>query len=948
MHKHSIRLKRLLFFAIFISIYSSNSLFGQASIKGVIYDKKTKETLIGATILLKGTTIGASSDLDGNFYINNLKSGEYSVIVSYISYKPQIIEDLVIKNGLVQELIIELEPDMSTLSGIRIVSRRRTDTEMSMLSSIKANLSVANGVSSQQIRKSQDSDAADVIRRIPGVTLIEGRFVMVRGLSQRYNNVILNGAPAPSTESDIKAFDFELIPSSMLDNILIYKSPFASISNDFAGAAIEVSTKNNSENDQFSIGYSTAYKPDVTFKSYNNYTVGKLDWLGFDNGARSLSSNFPEHIHDVKDKTKLEDLGKSMNQTWSAKQSIAKPSQRFDVNYNKMFKMGKSSVTSINYASYSYDNDIRNAFRADYQAFNSIEGKSDTSYFFNDLIYNTSARINALSNWGISFGKNQRIEFKNLYNHLGNSKYIDRQGRDNYSGLTLKARELTFSERSIYSGQLLGNHDLISNKLKFKWAVGYSFANKNQPDQKRITSILVEDQDNPNYGMYGVNFSFAATPELSGRVFQKLNENIYSSNFSFNYKFNEKELSPEVTTGFHSEMKNRNFSARNIGYAIANFAEFDWSLPYKPIDEIFSNENINNTTGIKIDETTNKSDSYKAENVLVSGFVSLKLPISKKFSLQSGVRLEDNTQSMYSFSSDNASKEVNKSYRKLDFFPSANLVYNLTEKDLLRFAYGKTVNRPEFRELAPYAYYNFELKKMIRGNTNLNNAYIHNFDIRYERYPEMGEMIALGLFYKKFNSPIETVEINSGSGKDYTFQNAIGAVSYGAEFEIRKSLASINKLDLLKNISVVANASVIRSEIKIDTTLNYAKQSNRNMQGQSPFIVNLGVFYQNDKINLDVSVLYNVIGKRVVVVGLDTPDIYEMPRNVVDLTIVKNIGKKISIKAGIKDILNQSHLEKQFVSYTDKQNSLKEINEVTYKSKPGTVYSVGVVYSFFK
>ncbi|MFZ4707855.1 MAG: TonB-dependent receptor domain-containing protein, partial [Bacteroidales bacterium] len=229
---------------------------------------------------------------------------------------------------------------------------------------------------------------------------------------------------------------------------------------------------------------------------------------------------------------------------------------------------------------------------------------------------------------------------------------------------------------------------------------------------------------------------------------------------------------------------------------------------------------------------------------------------------------------------------------------------------------------------------------------------ISNYDLRYEYYPSPSETFVLGVFYKDFKKPIETIEINSGSGKDYTFQNALGATNYGVELELRKSLESLgdkeNLLRYFKNFMLVINASYIKSEIKLDTAKFYSTEAKRPMQGQSPYIVNLGLYYQDNDHGLMVSLLYNVIGKRIVVVGLDTPDVYEMPRNVIDLTVTKNVGEKLQIKAGIQDILNQKVVEKQFVKYTNLQGATINREQSTLEYNPGSLFSLGVVLNFNK
>ncbi len=934
-------------------ILSTGAFAQQTGIKGIVSDKVTKETLVGATVLIQGTTIGSTTDLDGNYIITSMAPGSYNLVISYISYKTQIIEKVKVVKDVVLDLNIDLEGNSVALEGVVISAKSKAGgSEISMLSSMKMSNLVVSGISSQQINRSQDRDASEVIRRVPGITIMDDRFVMVRGLSQRYNTVWLNNAGTPSSEPDVRAFSFDVIPSSMLENIMVFKSPAPELPADFSGAAIKIFTKNNADKNSLSVSYSTSYRPGVTFNDFSQYKMSKYEWLGFDDGSRALPSDFPDHLNQVKDKAEIQRLGQELNKVWTPALTTALPDQRFQMGITRRFLAGKVSVGTINSFNYSYTQDIDEVFRADYQTYDTVKDVSDTNYYFNDIRNRATAKIGALSNWLFVFGKNQKIEFRNLYNHQGYTQVINRTGRDNYGGLTIRANELSFNSRNTYSGQLAGDHNFSNNTTHFNWTLGYSYADRNQPDLKRLSSSLSEDPDNQYYGQYGVNFSFAATPELSGRVYQSLKEHIYNGNFNFDNTFTLGNFKPELKAGVYLEKKDRNFESRSIGYAIANFSYFDWGLPYKPVDVIFADSSINSTTGIKIDETTNKSDSYTASNDLLAAYLALKLPFTSKLNLYTGVRMEKNSQQMHSYSSDNASEEVNINIDKTNFFPSANLSYNFNEKSLLRLSYGLTINRPEFREIAPFAFYDFEMKKLVRGNPELENASINNYDFRYEYYPTPSETFVFGVFYKDFQKPIETIEINSGSGKDYTFQNALGATNYGIELEMRKSLESLGKKDnflkYFKNFMLVANASIIKSEIRLDTEKFYSTEAQRPMQGQSPYIVNAGIYYQDNDNGLMVSLLYNVIGKRIVVVGLDMPDVYEMPRNVIDLLITKNIGEHVQLKGGIQDILNQKVVEKQFVEYKNLEGATLNREQSTLLYNPGSIFSLGVTVNFNK
>jgi len=337
----------------------------------------------------------------------------------------------------------------------------------------------------------------------------------------------------------------------------------------------------------------------------------------------------------------------------------------------------------------------------------------------------------------------------------------------------------------------------------------------------------------------------------------------------------------------------------------------------------------------------------------MAGYFSARIPVGEKVNIYSGVRLERNRQTLSSYKQGSSTKvEVDRD--TINIFPSANMTFNFTEKSLLRAAYGMTVNRPEFREIAPFYYVDFEMNAGIYGAPHIRQAYIHNFDLRYEFYPASGETFNIGVFYKKFLNPIEQV-ILGNSPTQYSFENVKSAYSTGAEAELRKSLGFIKGME---GFTLVLNGSLISSKVQFDDD-DLARD--RTLEGQSPFIVNTGLFYQTRNNDLMISLLYNVIGKRIVAVGRpspniweDIPDIYEMPRNVLDLTFSKMLGKRIEIKGGIKDILNEQVRYIQTVdalvdmdAYSNGLASgMKQFDrrQVTKSWYPGRYISLGVTF----
>lgn len=952
-------------FLLLIFLVSIDKVYSQYGIiKGTVWDKKQNEALVGVNVYIQGTSTGSSTDLNGFFSIANVKPGTYNIVASYISYKTQIIEKVVVHPNQTVTLNIQMEEDAILIKDVVITGVRIAQSEVNVINAIKTSDNVVIGLSGQSISKTMDRDASEALKRIPGVTVMSGRFIMIRGLSERFNSVWLNGASTPSSEVDVKAFSFDVIPSGMLDNILIFKTPSAELPSDFAGGSIQVFTKSVPENNGFVVSFSQSFRQNTTFQKFLKHQGGKYDWLGIDDGVRKLPEDFPSPEEFLKlsssgnkdDKAKIIYFSKELNKNWTTYLITAPPDQRFSFTANKRFNIGKNTLGNITSISYTNSFTAYDIYRADYQDYDTVLDKSVMYYYNNDQQYTNHVKIGILHNWSLIAGERLNIDFRNLFNMISYTRTVDRDGYENYGGNYIHAYEFRFLSRPTFSSQLGGKYTFKTKLSEINWVLGYAFANRNEPDIKRLSfNKVTEDPTDPHYGKYSMQFFFSASPEKVGRLFLSLHENVIigALNFKHSFVFGE-NFTPKIKTGIYYEEKDRNFSARNIGYKIANIYHFNQELSFLPVNEIFDNKNINDSDGIILDEKTNASDSYTSFNQLLAGYFLVQIPFGKKINLNFGLRLEKNKQHLSSFKTDNPNIPVFVNIDTFNIYPSVNLSYNFNSKKLIRFAYGITINRPEFREIAPYLYFDFEAKAGIRGNPLLVNTYINNVDLRYEIYPSPKEMVSLGVFYKSFANPIESYVVPSGSGLEYTFRNALRAYSYGVEFDLRRSFESFSDyhgiLSKFRNFSIVMNGSVIQSKILFNEN---ELERDRQMQGQSPFIVNTGLFYQNDSVNISISLLYNVIGKRIIYAGdpyTNTPDVYEFPRHAIDLILSKKIGSHYQVKLGIQDLLNQEIIYKQTIQYYKDLNGDNKADEKVSRDEirlsyfPGRYFTISLEY----
>lgn len=927
----------LLLFTIFHSLYSQNLSAQTGTLQGIIADKITGETIIGANVIIEGTTTGTSTDLNGEFKLN-LPAGTYNMLVSFISYETVLIESVRVESGKTAYLNVSLEEVSTAIEGVEIVARKVTHTEMSLISAIKASNVVASGISAQQISRSQDSDAAAVVKRIPGVTIVDDRFIMIRGLAERYNPTFLHNIPAPSMETDVKSFSFDIIPSNLIDRIMIYKSPSPELPGDFAGGVVKIYTKTITDENFISINYSTGYDESSSFGNFYEQSHGKYRWLGFNDKVNSLPSGFPASIGSLGiDQVKIQEAGRMLNNNWVPNEVNAGLNHSFALFGAYKFNIGKLEIGNVSSVTYNNSKSVDNILRHDYDAYDFDQDRSSFLFEFNDSKNSGKVRSGFLHNWSLNYGTNHKIEFVNLFNQLNQTDYTFRTGPNYDFNFYGKLHGFYQKYRSIYSGQLNGTHEFFDQKTIVSWTVGLGKSYMEEPDYRRFRSQM--DTVTREVTLF-IPQGAAATYFL-GRFYSELEENTKTGRLDITQRFtfpNSPNFIPEISVGAYYEDKERSFDARNLGYIQANSTLFNNDFINVTIDSLFHPDNINPTTGIKIDEQTNPSDSYSGSNKMLAGYAMVKIPFTPKITLTGGIRIEDN---LYQLNSNKLTGEpVNVNNPSLDVLPSANLSYNFTERTLVRLAVGKTLNRPEFRELAPFGFYDFNYNRTLKGNfDSLSTAYISNYEIRWEHYPAVGEIITLGIFYKDFNGPIELEFTDGGgSGGIKSFRPVNGnAFSLGAELEIRKSLEGLFNSGFLDKLTLLFNGALIKSEI---TGVGIRK---RPMMGQSPYVFNTGLFYRDVEKKLQVNITHNIIGRRIMVVGTSyLPDTYEMPRHLVDLTVTKGFGRHFEFKAGIRDLLKPAIVLLQDANEDGEYD--KKNDQIIEKYTPGTIFSFGLTY----
>jgi hypothetical protein len=921
------------------------SLFAQSTqvLEGVILDSETGEPVIGASLFFPDLKKGAVTDIDGNYKIDNLPLGKYRAEIGAISYQKIVVEDLEITAGK-NTFNIVLDQSANLLAEATVTSARRMNSEIAVIMAARTSATVISGMSGREIGRSQDRNAAEVVRRIPGVSVIGDRYIIVRGLPSRYNNVWINNSSVPSTEADSRSFSFDMLPSSQLESILIVKSQSADLPSDFSGGFVKITTGSMPEKNELIISYGTGINTVTHFNDQLRTKTLTSDYFRISGKERGLSSVVPVRI-DNNNPSQVTDVTKrGFREDWSVISGKALPDQRFSVMLNsaaKIFNDTKIGIsTAINYtrSSQSYT-DMLNAR---FGVYNVVSDNPEYIYKYTDNQYSLDTRLGGMVNISLLKGEN-KIEFRNTLNILGKSRYTEREGWQNVSArYNQQKQEYLYTGRLTYTGQIAGNHKV--GRGDADWNIAYSFAGMEQPDRRIINREENMIYGDDNYGMMAIDQN-----EIT-RDFVSLKEHIVTPAFNFRFPVNSSGTFPlEIKTGIFGEYKTRNYTNRQFFYRFNRYSLPSDFVYGNVVDEILKPENYS-ADKLYIYEDTDNRNSYKGENFIGAGYLSFKVS-KERFTLLAGLRAEAGSMILTSYDKIYDFTTVKRNYDFFNLFPSLNGSYNINKKELIRVAYGKSVNRPEFREISSSVYYDFNLFSDVKGNPSLKQAVIHNLDIRYERYPSTSEYVTLALFYKHFVNPIEWTYLDAGGSYTYTFENAKAANNWGIEADIKRSLDFAG----LKNFSAGLNAAYIFSKVSFDK--DRSLERDRAMQGQSPYIINASVFYDNGKKGISAAILYNRIGKRIVGIGRadtgsgasvnnDVPDTYELSRDIIDLTISKKIGKTVEIKLGAKDILNQKIVFEQYPKYLDNSGNLQKRNQVSKSFKPGSSFTLAVQFKY--
>ncbi|MFV0604873.1 MAG: outer membrane beta-barrel protein [Niabella sp.] len=856
------------------------------------------EPVVGASIkVLAEANRGTTTNIEGRYNMALPGSRTYEIEITAIGYVPKIISEIIANNGAYSELNITLETKAAEMEGVVVTAKRtsaRLETAASVIQFQKNTNTVASVLSAETISRSPDRSTGEVLKRVSGASMQEGKYIIVRGLSDRYNTALLNGVQLSSTEPDRKAFAFDMFPAAMVDNIIINKTFVPENPGEWAGGLIQVNTKDIPNKNFFNLQLGTGFNTNSLGKKFYTYKGGKLDWLGIDDGTRALPDNMPTktNFSALSDAEKI-GYAKEFATNWSVQEGSipANASLQASGGFNTfLFNKKFGGIVALTYSNSAKITPFENRF------FNINGTQADINFDYKSKKYSRDVLAGVLANFSIMLNNNNKISLKNMLNS-NSSKYVTlRTGidyeADPVNGENIRARELAFKNNTFFNTILKGEHSInVGNeKSTLNWYGSFGILDQYVPQQKRLQYNQASDAGAP----YLALISRALSQKTGSVFYSNLSDYLYNVGGDYTLPFRMFDKKQTVKGGYLFQVKDRLYDARPFSI----FLQTD-NPTLRALDEdhIFVADNFAEDK-FNFDELEGSQYRYMANSILNAGYIQFDNQFSSVVRAIWGVRYENFDQLV---GSTKQSDPRHVRSQQGDWLPALNLMFKINPKTNIRLSGSQTVARPEFRELSPMAFYDFELGATILGNKDLQRTKISNIDLRYELYPRSGELFTVGAFYKYFNNPIELYFNQSGVGTSNTFNylNVDKAYGFGGEIEFRKKL---DFTDALRNFTFQSNIAYIFSKV---TDPNV--KVNRPMQGQSPYLINALLQYDLEKYGINATVLFNQIGRRILYVGNDqVPEIWEAPRALVDFQIAKKFaGDKGQIKLNISDIFNQ-------------------------------------------
>jgi TonB-dependent receptor len=847
-------------------------------------------------VAVEGTDQVTFTDVDGR-YVLNLAPGQHTLRVALDGYQERVVTlNLQAGQGVVSA---DVGLSMNAFAETVTVTAQAVDAATSSLAAqttLRRNAAViTDNLGGQEMSANGDGNAAAAMQRVTGLSVVDD-FVFVRGLGERYSNTTLNGAVIPTTEPDRKVVGLDLFPSGLIDSVQVSKSYSPDLSAEFAGGLVQIEPLKLPTGPTVDFSYSLGFNSATTGQDILGYTGGGRDWLGFDDGTRALPASIPNRkvIRGGRFtpnvgllRSELETLGEAFdNGQWTPTTATGKPNQSVSTVLGNRF--GKAGLILSFTQSYSQQ------FTEENQIY-FVQGAAGLEEFSNYDFRTSSMRANTgmVANVAYQFSPTQRLSLENFYTHNGRDEARTYEGFNDDIATNIRNTRVYWIEEDLLSNTLSGEHFFQNARNStFDWRVSYAAANRDEPDLREAL-----------YEQNGDEFVLSDESQSGFRMFNALDDTTLDVGLNWStFGTQWSDLPMQFKVGLNYVEREREFVSRRFRYVPiagigdANLFPGTMDLTDTP-EELFTPGNIGQFWEFR--EETRTTDTYDANQEVLAFYAMIDLSLTPRTRLVTGARVEQfdqqvNTFDLFDFEGD--PDIIPARIEETDIFPAVNLVQALTPQTNLRISYSQTVNRPEFRELAPFEFTDVVGGRATVGNPDLDRALIQNFDVRFEAFPTGDEVLAASVFYKHFADPIERV-VEPTAQLRTSFANADSASNVGLELEARRRVHD--------NLLVGANYTFVDSSITLPADRAALLTSNeRALAGQSKNLFNAMAEVSNGTVS--ARMLYNFFGARISDVGsLGIPDIYEDGRGALDL-VVSARWRMLNIKLSAENLTDEA------------------------------------------
>jgi outer membrane receptor protein involved in Fe transport len=853
------------------------------TLTGSVHDQKSGEELIGANVLLVGTNLGASADVEGKFTIRNVPTGTYDLRITYIGYTPKLIQGVVVKpdETTVMNVLLGEEVPEKAKEEVVITAERVHSTEAAVLSERQKSATIGDAVSAEQIKRSPDATSSDAIKRVTGVSIANDKFVFIRGVTDRYNGTELNGVSVTSTDTDVdrKSFSFDLVPANLLANTVVVKTATPDLPGDFSGGLVQVNTLDFPTTRTLRLSLAAASDAATTRKEMLAPPGGSHDWLAHDDGSRAFP---PGNLTG-------NDLARALPNTWGLHEREAPYDKSFNLSFGDRYPVAGDELGFIGGLTYR-------------SGFETIHFEQQPSYRGVPLFSFDGDRYKRFAHWGGLLNLNyklrglNKLSLKNNFIQSAEEKVNVSEGYP-ASGDFSRKQTIEWDERTFLLSQLSGEHKIPGlGGLQAEWRGFYSKSKAEEPDRKQVTYERAG-----NYYALKENY----------RTWSDLNEESEGGGADFTLPWR----GTKFKAGGMLDHRTRDYGIQAYATDPSHLTPPNYHLLVQPVDSIFAPENYG-TGKFNFIPITTFTGAYDGKHDLAAAYGMFDQQgtlAGQQLRLVGGVRVEDSDLVVHSIAQTGDPDPTTAEVANTDWLPSANLTWIARPQTNLRLAYGRSVNRPEFRELADVLYYDFDAEQNVIGNPDLERAVIDNYDARVEWFPQVGEVLAASYFYKKVDNAIEEELLPSPERYVRTWFNSPHGNNRGWELEARKSFGFVSKS--LQGLGLMGNYTRVFSEIeytvsRVDASGNPIITTEvRPMQGQAPWTANVSLFFTASRYGSSASVLYGKVGRRLDAVG-DTrdEDVYEESRDLVDLSMTQRFLTRYEAKLSVKNLLGKDHL----------------------------------------